>query len=201
MNQKIKLIIIDLYGVISRGSYRDVCRYIARKYNIPFKHVYSVVYHKYFSAAALGKMSEADSFRLAIKELGLPINWKVVRKLHYINIIRVNKSSLNFCIGLQKQGYTILLLSKNTTPQFNYTVKNLNLRRYFKHIINTLDLGLPKASKQTMLWVCKKFNVKPAEIIFVDDQDFNLPEAKKLGVKTVQYKNFEQFRKEIRKHL
>jgi HAD superfamily hydrolase (TIGR01509 family) len=197
----INLIIIDLYGVISRGSYRDVCRFITRKYRVPYKRVYNVVYHKYFSAAALGKMSEADSFRLAIKELNLPIDWETVRKLHYKNIIKLNKPALNFCIKLQKQGYTILLLSKNTAPQFNYTVKKLHLKSYFKNIVNTLNIGLPKASKKTMLWVCKKFRAKPKEIIFADDQDFNLPEAKKMGIKTIYYKNFRQFKKEIKRYL
>lgn len=201
MRHKIKLIIVDLYGVISKGSYKDICGFLAKEFKIPFEHVYNIVYHKYFSVAALGKMSEIDSFRLAVKELGLPIDWKLVRKLHYKNILDADKKAIKYCLDLQTKGFKILMLSKNTAPQFRYTIKALKLRKYFKHIVNTFDLGLPKASKQTMLWVCKKFQVKPEEIVFIDDQDFNLPEAKKLGVKTILYKNFVQFKKELSNYI
>src|SRR6266403_795532 len=113
MKSNIQLIIVDLYGVISTGSYRDISKWIAKKYHIPYEKVYEIVYHKYFSAAALGKMSEVDSFKRAVKELKLKDSWQKIRQLHYVNIVKLNKSALQFVINLQKQGYTVLLLSKN----------------------------------------------------------------------------------------
>lgn len=200
MKPKIKLIIIDYYGVLTKGSYRETSQWIAKKYHLPYKKVYQIVYHKYFSNAALGKMTEKQSLEGPIRELGLNETWQSILKKH-ISFQTTNKPVFNLVRKLQKQGYKILILSKNTPPQFKAALKKMHTRRYFKNIVNTYDLKLPKASKKTMLWVFKKFKVKPEEVIYADDQDFNLPEAKKLGVKTIYYRNFKGFKKKLLKYL
>ena len=82
------------------------------------------------------------------------------------------------------------MLSKNTPGQFKETIKQFKIRNTFKNLINTYDLKLPKASVKTIRFVLKKFKVRPEEVIMIDDQAFNLVEPKKLGVKTILYKNF-----------
>ena len=200
MKNNIKLIIVDLYGVMSTGSYKDTCKWIAKKYHLDFKEVYEIVYFKYFTPATLGKMTEAQSFQRAVLELGIQEDWKKIRQLH-LGFLKLNKPVFKLVKKLQANGHKILLLSKNTPPQFNWSVKNMGLKKTFKHIVNTFYLGLPKSSPKTMKWVCKKFKVRPQEILFCDDQAFNLVAAKKMGVKTILYKNFSQFTKEIKKYL
>lgn len=197
---KIKLIIVDFYGVMTLGSYRETCYWLAEKYHLPFKKFYDVVYHKYFSAAAVGRYTERQSFELPIKELGLKETWHGLRRRH-LSFQKLNKPVFNLARRLQAQGYTILLLSKNTPPQFNYALKKMHTRRYFKNIINTYDLGLPKASPHTIRWVLKKFKLKPSQVVMVDDQDFNLPAAKRIGVKTIYYQSFAKFCRELTRAL
>lgn len=67
----------------------------------------------------------------------------------------------------------------------------------FDFIINTWEIGLPKASEQTIRYIMKKFKVNADEIIYIDDQEENLLAAKKMGVRTIFYKNFAQFKREI----
>ena len=64
-------------------------------------------------------------------------------------------------------------------------------------MINTWELGLPKASRKTINVITKRFKVKPSEIIYIDDQESNLVEARKMGIKTIFYQNFKQFKKEF----
>lgn len=195
-DKKIKLIIIDIYGVLIAGNYMNICRWLGKKYGLDPDYVYSIVYHKYFNQAALGKISERQSFELALRELNLTENWRKIRQRH-LNYLIINQAVFRLVLNWQKRGYKILLLSKNVPGQFRYIVKKYHLRKYFKNIINTYDLGQPKASKKTIQYVLKKFKVKPKEVIYIDDQDFNLPAAKKLGVKTFLYKNLYQFRKDL----
>lgn len=197
---KIKLIAIDFYGVLLKGSYVDTCRWIARKYRLPYEYCYHVVYHKYFAQAALGKITEKESFALAAAELGLKEDWRALRARH-ISFQKLNQPVFNLCRRLQQAGYKLLLLSKNTHEQFDEALRREHIRRYFKHIINTLDLKLPKASPATMKHVLRKFKVKPSEVVFIDDQDFNLVAAQKMGVKTILYKNFSQSRSELRRYI
>ena len=194
-NKKIKLIIIDLYGVMSIGSYKETCQWISKKYSIDFNECYDIVYHKYFTPAAMGEISERQSFELAAQEIGMEEDAKTFMAKH-LSFQRLNKSVFNYALELKKKGYKILLLSKNTPGQFKHVVNQYNLRKYFD-VINTFDLKLSKGSKETMKYVLGKYKVKSEEVFFVDDQYFNLPNAKKLGVHTHLYKNLKDFKKEL----
>jgi FMN phosphatase YigB (HAD superfamily) len=194
MDKKIKLIIIDLYGVLTTGSYRNICGWLAKKYGLDPDYVYSIVYHKYFNRAAVGEISERASFVEALKELSMKENWREVRKRHLSYLI-LDRRIFRLALNWQKQGYKILFLSKNVPSQFNDLIKRYKLKKYFKNIINTYDLGLPKASRKTIEYVLNKFKVKPKEVIFIDDQDFNLPEARKMGVKTILYRSLTGLKK------
>lgn len=68
-------------------------------------------------------------------------------------------------------------------------------------VINTWEYSLPKASRQTIQFLCQRFGVKPDEILFADDQLDNLVEPKKAGVKIIYYKNFGQFKKELQRYI
>ena len=194
--RQIKLIIIDFYGVMTKGSYKETCQWLSKKYKLDYDYLYDIVYHKYFSKAAVGKLGELESFELPAKELGFKETGKELREKH-LSFQKLRKPVFNLCKELQKKGYIILLLSKNTWGQFDYALRKMNIRRYFKNIINTFDLGYSKSSPKTIKYVLKKFKVKPEETIMVDDQDFNLVEPKKMGVKTILYKDFKQFKKEL----
>lgn len=191
-----KFIIIDLYGVMSLGSYQDTCRWLCRRYGFDFTECYQTVYHKYFCQAAAKKISEGQSFALAAKELGIRESGPELRRKH-LSFQKLNRPVFKLAKDLQAAGYRILLLSKNTPAQFGYTVKNFALRKYFK-IINTYNLGIDKKSPRMINYLLKRYRLSPVEVIMIDDQDFNLAYPKRIGVKTILYKNFRDFRKEIR---
>lgn len=196
MKSKIKLIIVDLYGVMTTGNYHNICAWLAKKYHRQESDVYRVVYHKYFNLAAVGKITEREAFVWALRDLKMDENWKEIRTRH-IAYLLLNKEVFRYILSLQKRGFKILLLSKNVPSQFQDIVAKYRLRKYFKNIINTYDLGLPKASKETIEYVLNKFKVKPQEVVYIDDQNFNLPIAKKIGIKTILYKNFKETKKKL----
>ncbi|MCD4760575.1 hypothetical protein K8R42_01630, partial [bacterium] len=113
---RIKLIIIDLYGVISTGSYKDTCRWVEKKYGHSFEHCYDVVYHKHFSDAAMGRITEKESCRRTVKELDMEESGSEFLAKH-LSFQKLNKSVFDFALQLKKKGYKVLLLSKNTSGQ------------------------------------------------------------------------------------
>ena len=166
-----------------------------------WREVYSILYTKYFNQAALKKITQQKAWELAIKELGLPLSVQAIKDIHY-RLMGVNKKVLRVAERLKKK-YDILILSKNTRGQFKDISKRFpSLRKVFgKNIINTWEYDLPKASKEAMQMVLDRFNVKPVETVFIDDQEQILQAGKEMGVHTVLYKNFEQFKKDLFTHL
>lgn len=194
---KIKLITFDAYGVCLRGGYPDTCKFLAKKFKRNWKEFYAVLYTKYFNQAALKQISQDDAWLKAIKELNLPISVEDLKKIHY-GFMDINKDVFRAIVDL-KNKYRVLLLSKNTREQFRDVNKKLpEIKKVFgKNIINTWEYNLPKASKKTTKFICRRFKVKPQETIYIDDQQSNLDASQKLGIKTILYKNFKQFKKEI----
>ena len=197
---KIKLVIFDAYGPILNGGYPATVKAVSKKVKIPQNKLYEVIYKKYFNLAAERKISQKEAWQLPIEELGLPMDWQEFRRLH-LDLFRINDSVFAIAKKTRKK-YKTLMLSKNTRSQFAACRKKFPaVWKNFDVVINTWELGLPKASKKTILTICKIFKVKPAEIVYIDDQMNNLVEAKKMGVKTIFYKNFKQFKKEFDRYI
>lgn len=216
---KIKLIILDAYGPVITGGYPPTCKFLAKKFKVrplyikgdrgiysatqreraKWEYLYEVIYKKYFNMAAERKITQKEAWEMAIKELNLPLSVEEAKKIHY-ELMGLNKKVLAFTKKLNKS-IKILLLSKNTRSQFSDVNNKLNFRKYFKYVINTWELSLPKASRETLRYIMKKFKIKTGEIIYVDDQIDNLAEAKTMGIKTIFYRDFNQFKKEINNYL
>ena len=196
----IKLIIFDLYGLILSSGYPDTAKALTKKFGGTPKKYWDIIYKKYFNLAATRKISQKDAWVLATKELNLPISWQEIRKLHY-DLMTMDNRLIKLDKELNKKGYTTLVLSKNTRSQLLDNCKRFGIKKKFKNVINTWELNLPKASKKTLNIVLKKFNVKPFEVIYADDQSANLVDAKEIGIKTILVKNYSQFKKELDKYL
>ena len=192
-NKKIKLIIIDLYGVMIFGSYKDTCQWLQRKYGFDYKRCYDIVYHKYFCQAVVRQISEKQSFALAAKELGIKESGERLRDIH-ISYFILNRAVFKWALAKKREGYKILLLSKNTPSQFRYVVKKYDLKKYFA-VINTYYIGIDKKSKNMLKYILKKYKLKPGQILMADDQDFNLTYPEKIGAHTILYKDFSNFKR------
>lgn len=195
----IKLIIFDCYGLVLNEGYPNTAKYLAKKYGGNWKNYQKIIY-SWFNKAAIKEITQKQAWDNAVKELKLPLKWNEVRDIHY-KLMKVDKRIIPLVNELEKRGYKILLLSKNTRSQFADTCRRFNLRKKFKNVINTWELGLPKASKKTLREIMKRFKVTPKEIIYADDQDDNLKDAREMSIKTILVKNFSQFKKELNRFL
>lgn len=195
----IKLIIFDFNGVSTKGGYAKTIPILAKRYKIPKQKMYDIFYTKYLNLGATNKISEQDVWRLPVKHFDIKDDWQKLRKFH-LDLQVPNKIVCNYANRLRKK-YRIIMLTKNISGQLNYVIKNTHVSKYFDEIINTQKLNLPKASHKTMQYIMKKFSLNPNEIIYIDDQKDNLEQAKKIGIFTILYKKFSQFKLELNKIL
>lgn len=201
MRLKIKLIILDFHGVLVKGDYKPVCRMIAKKHHIKWQEVYEELYRKHFAQCVSGQLPEKEVYLRTFKHFGWQgENWQKAHQYH-IDAQHLNKTVLNYALSLQKRGYKILALSRNTPGQFKIFNQRFKFKKYLDAVVNTYDLGLPKASPETVEWIKKTFNVKLEEVVFCDDQEQIVAGMKKLGLTGIHYKNFKQFKSEVNKYL
>jgi len=197
--KKIKLIVIDLYGVMSLGSYRDTCEWLCKKYGFDYEYCYKIVYHKHFCLAAARKITEKEALDRTVKELGIRESGTELLVKH-LSFQHLNPRVFQWALMRKQDGFKILLLSKNTPGQFRYAMKKFDLANHFK-ATNTYYLGIDKKSPKTAQYILKKYKLKPEEILMTDDQDFNLVYPKRIGFNTILYKDFTDFNKKAKNIL
>lgn len=71
----------------------------------------------------------------------------------------------------------------------------------FEHVYTAKDFGLDKKQPEAYLFIAKKLNKKPNEILFIDDQENNIEAAIKAGLSTVLYIDFLTFKLELYRML
>jgi len=193
----IKLVVFDAYGVIIDGGFPPTIHALAEKFNRDYQELYSIFYTKYFNMAAEKKITQQEAWEYAIRDTGLDISVEEVKKIHY-GLMSLFPKLVSFADEL-KDKVTTILLTKNTPEMLSDTENKFSLRPHFYELINTWEINLAKASKETMQYLFKRYNVKPEEVIYFDDQKQNLVAAKELGVNTIHFRYYEQFKLEFDK--
>ena len=198
--KKIKLILIDFNGVAVLGDHKATAKHFGKIYKTPWKKEFDVFYTKYFNLVVTNKISESEGWRRPVKELDWKVDWREIRKWH-LEQQRLNPPVISMIRKLRLEGYQVVLLSKNLIGWFRLFEKRLRFRQHFHYAINTQEINLPKASSETMRWVFRRFNVKPRDVLYIDDQEQNLVAPKRLGVHTILYQSFAQCKREVAKAI
>jgi len=205
---KIKLIAFDVGGVLQLGTYDDskqwkhhtmgVHKYIARKLKIKLDTWFDSIDTDYAKAIE-GKISREKVISIISKRLKVS-KVKLIALLHkaYARAFKKNRELYKIAKKLKKQGEMVGILS----DQWYFSEDVLMGRRDmkgFNPIICSCDVGMRKPNPKIYKMLIKKARVKPNEILFIDNRDWNMPPAKKLGIKTILFKDNKQCIRELKK--
>lgn len=209
--RKIKTILFDVGGVLVLGKNSHwkhgklvpsgVHLDVADKLKIPLDQYLEVI-ETLFAQAIEGKISEKQTIQTIASKL--KISQSKLIKLYvwaYRRHLKPNKVLHKKALQLKKLGYQVGILS----DQWYLSEKALMPKKLFKKfnpIIVSCHTGFRKPNLNIYKLALKKSNSKPRETLFIDNQDWNIPPAKKLGIKTIQFHSNEQlFEEKIWKNL
>lgn len=196
-----KTIIFDAGGVIFESGWDKVKRDIMKRYNFSI-FLYSDYPKKIqskFEGLNLGKIS----FKKVIKELSGRKNKKEASKIiedykkSYKKHQKINKRILNLIKKLKKS-YKLFCLTDTNDLHFQINTKN-KLFSDFRKIYASCKIKIKKPDKRAFKLILKENKIKPEEVIFIDNNLGNIKSARKLGIKTILFKNHYQLVKDLRK--
>lgn len=111
----------------------------------------------------------------------------------------LNKSLLKFLRKISKN-YKIYVLT-NIDVNLHKINKKRGIYKNFKQVYVSCEMSIEKPNKKMFLAVLKENPLKPIEILVVDDKEEHLRVAKKLGMKTILFKDNKQFFEDIKKSI
>ena len=198
---RIKAVLFDVGGVLALGesSERKRGKFIpsgvhlnmAKKLNISIDQYLDSIDTAYVSAIT-GKLSKKEVIETLSKNFKIPS--KKLKKLYldsYKKNFKQNKELFKELFKLKKQGYKIAVLS----DKWFLSKEALMPEKIYKNFDETIvscDVGVRKPNQKIYQLAVKKLKVSPKEILFIDNQKWNILPAKKLGMNTILFKSNKQ---------
>jgi len=204
--EKIKAVVFDVGGVLSLGNNspwkkgkisiqtKGVHAYVAEKLGISLDQYFDAIDTSY-ALAIEGKIPQDKVLDILSRNLKTS-KWRLKKfyKYSYKKHFTKNKQLFKQAFDLKRRGYKIAVFS----DQWYLSQEALMPKK----IYNKFDLVLVSCEQRmrkpnTLFYklLIKKLKVKPSEILFIDNQTWNIKPAKKLGLKTILFKDNGQLSK------
>ncbi|MBS3061844.1 MAG: HAD family phosphatase [Candidatus Diapherotrites archaeon] len=193
----IKVILFDFGGVYLKGSAANFVKRSCKALGIHTPKELPVDYVTFHSGLNLGEMTTEAFVQHYFNRPMTPNQTKKIVDI-WASTWKANPHMQKLAHQLKKQ-YRLGVLSNSDL---------LNTQNYhkagaydpFEQLILSHELGILKPDPKIYRIAIRKFNVKPSEILFIDDQERCLVTARKLGMKTLRFTSFSGFKKDLRTH-
>jgi len=101
---------------------------------------------------------------------------------------------------LKRNGYHLATIINEGKEWADYKFKVTGYRRFFDHIFVSGRMGLAKPDVAFYELALKTIHAKPQECVFIDDQQKNVDAAKKLGIRSILFKNAKALEESLAKY-
>lgn len=194
----IKVIAFDFGNVIYKLHNESFIKKLERYSPLGHSKLFKEVFNSdEYELLEVGKISFDKYFRAMKKKTKLKMP-----KERFIKEIngRLNEipSTLELIVKL-KSRFKLILVSNANQINFVNVISKSKAFKHFNEKIISYKLGYKKPSFMIYLELIRVAGVEPSQILFIDDKKSNVKGASKLGINAVQYKNYNQLLKGLRR--
>jgi len=190
----INAIIFDYGGVLSaETSLRSFGALYAPKFGKNVEEFSELIVENWAHARV-----NAISSRLFWNNLAgfIGIDSHIVRK-DFMDFFGFREDVFALVKKLKKNGYRLGLLSNQIEDWLEEIIENRKFNQLFDVIVTSYTSKIAKPDISIFKETIVKLQVKPAECVYIDDLEKNIPPAKHLGMKTILFTDFETLKKEL----
>ena len=155
--------------------------------------------NKFDSKIGSGKLNIKQAFKILKKKFNLRISYADFYYL-YCDIFWENSAMKNFLENkLLDSKYRLFMLSNVDSSHINFIDNNFPYVKNVKKRILSYKVKCIKPDRKIYDHVLNRFNIDPAESLFIDDLKNNILTAKAFGFNTIHYTSHKRFLKEFNK--
>ncbi|MBI5061443.1 MAG: HAD family phosphatase [Candidatus Aenigmarchaeota archaeon] len=191
-----KAVIFDWGGVLIDDPASRMHGYFSSYFGVPVQE-FEKTRKKFEDDFQKGIISEGIFWELVCKELGVQkpktLLWGRAFKATYSPI----KEMFALVSDLRNKGYKTGLLSNTEEPSVTFFEENKNEYGMFDAAVFSCREGTAKPEKKIYEIVLKRLGVNTGDAVFIDNKLEFVDGAKRVGMKAVLFKNFEQLKKEL----
>jgi len=141
-----------------------------------------------------------------VKKIESKVFWRNLSQFLEIEEKKLRKDFMDFfvfrpevldLIKKLKKNYKVGLLSNQIEDWLEEIIKDHKLNHIFDVIVTSYESGVAKPDIIIFEEIIKKLDVQSTECVYIDDMEENIPPAKKLGMKTVLFRDLEHLKKSL----
>lgn len=203
---EIKAIIFDIGGVLWKGGKTrfdrgevhtsGVHQIISERLNISLDQYFDSI-DSYYAKSIEGQIDKNTLKKVLSLHLNYPPD--KLEKLFfdiYKKKFKRNNELYKIAKKLKTKGYKIAILS----DQWHFS-KEVVLpekdKKIFDEVVVSCDVGSRKPDKEIYELILSRLKLKPEEVVFIDNQKWNIIPASKMGMKTILYHDNKKTIKEL----
>lgn len=207
-SSKIKAIIFDVGGVLQIGGRKKrespkdvhisgVHEKMAKKLSITLDQYFDAIESAY-SRSIEGQISKSILLGILSCNLNYP-SQKIEKEFHraYLSKFKKNKWMYKIILKLKKQGYKVAILSDQWHLSKDALIPKKD-QGVFDEVALSCDIGMRKPHKESFDYILSKLKMYPNEVLFIDNQEWNVIAAEKLGMNTMLFVNNEKAKEQFR---
>ncbi len=182
----IRAILFDFGGVLATEGFREGLREIGRKNGLDPDRFFSEATELVFETGYVtGMATEQEYWEAVRRKTGIKGDDDSLRK-ELMERFSIDRDLLRFADRLRLKGYTTGILSDQTNWLDEINEKE-DIFSHFDHVFNSYHLHKSKRDPSVFTDVAEKLGLRPAEILFVDDNEGNIKRAESTGMKGYLY--------------
>lgn len=199
---KYKAILFDLGGVLSLGKKQEdmhgVHAEVAKRLGFTMDHYLDAIDGNYPDAIK-GKISGSEAMKHMSKNLETtPKKLERIYQRIYKKNFRQNKQLYKYVLSLKRAGYKIGIVS----DIWPVAKKVFFLKTYYRHfnlVLASCDVGSRKTHEKIFRIALKKIHASPSETLFIDNEKWNMPAPRALGIKAILFQGNEKLAERLEK--
>ncbi|MDP3918519.1 MAG: HAD-IA family hydrolase [Nanoarchaeota archaeon] len=177
-----KVIFLDIGGVICKDIEKHMMKDIAKEYNLDYDDVMKVR-SKWWKLFAMDKISEVEYWEGFLKEVGVNESVDKFIQLPY-KYIQIMPGAMEFISKLYCKKF---IVSDHARPWWKFADEKFKISEHFEEQFLSFEIGSLKENGELLKKAIEKANVLPSEILFIDNSRENLEEGKKLGLNVLLF--------------
>ncbi|MEI8130082.1 MAG: HAD family hydrolase [bacterium] len=195
---QIKLVVVDIGGVVFTKGKTLFCEYLSKKYSIPLAKVTAVIDGYHAIQYRCNEITESEYWSTV--QAGLPEVKLSSRELEQVWFELYGLIDGMYEIILRLRPHVLVgYLSNNTKERIAYLQNKFGFMEWFDGGVFSYEVGVVKNSNKIYQCLFEKFpGVRPSEIVVIDDKMENLSLPSSLGVNCVHFTTVSNLKQSLR---
>ncbi len=184
----IKAVVFDFGGVLADEGFRQGLKSVGTRTALGAEKFFQTARELIYSSGYLiGQVSEQEYWRVLVEQTGLTgdTDWRHLRQ-ELLGRFVLKEVMFSAVDQLKEAGYTVAILSDQTNWLDELEERD-RFFHHFHHVFNSWHMGISKREPEIFDLMCKRLNLTPTQVLFIDDSAGHVERARQRGLQVIHF--------------